>query len=98
MRQCIRPAVTFPAPLIQIDRRFTTSCGGLWLSVETDSNGWRSQVRDRQDGRTLYSAQRYSLGAAKIAATEFVAFGTTSSMLQKSPEAMAQDLAWHECW
>jgi hypothetical protein len=65
------------------------------LSVETDANGWWAQVRDRNDSRTLYSAHRCSLGAAKIAATEFAVFRT---MARRSPEAMAQDLPWKEYW
>ena len=98
MTRCARPAVAPRAPLIQIHRVYITVCDGLRLSVETHPEGWQAQVRDRSNGRTLYSAHRCSLRAAKVAAAEYAVFGAVGAAGQKTPEAMAQDLPWDESW
>jgi len=98
MTACTRPAATPPVSLIQIQRGYRTACCDLRLSVETDAKGWNAQVRDGSDGRTVYSAHRCSLGAAKIAATEFAVFRLAGAAWRKSPEALAQHLRWNEYW
>src|ERR1700729_3525328 len=95
---CYRQAFVPPQPLIQLHRRFTTACSGLRLSVETGSQGWMAQVRDSQEGPTLYSAQRCSLSAAKVAAAKFAAFRTAGGMVSGTPESMALRLPWLESW
>src|SRR6476620_11007438 len=87
-----------PGFLIQIRRGYATDCNGLRLSVETDAEGWRAEVRNRNDGRTLYSAHRCGPGAAKIAAAEFAVFETGGAVPFKSPEALARHLSWNEYW
>jgi len=84
--------------LVQIHRGYTTPCYDLRLSVETDAEGWKAQVRDPRDGRTVYSAHRCNLDAAKLAAAEFAAFRIASAADRKSPEALAQQLRWNAYW
>jgi hypothetical protein len=84
--------------LVQIRRGYTAACFDLRLSVETDAAGWQARVLDGSDGRTVYSAQRCSLGAAKLAATEFAAFRTDVDGQRPSPEAVAQQLSWSAYW
>jgi hypothetical protein len=87
-----------PAPLIQIRRGYATAYCDLRLSVETDAGGWKAQVRDGHRGPTLYSAQRCSLSAAKVAAAEFAVFSTAGVTSSTSPEATAKFLRWNEYW
>ena len=91
----LRPAIV-PAPLIQIRRTFEAGCGRLRLSVLADSGAWLLRVSG-EDGRTLYAAQRSSLGAAKVAATEF-ALWSSGIAGQGSPEVIAKQLTWRERW
>jgi hypothetical protein len=63
-----------------------------------DAAGWKAQVRDRNDGRMVYSTSRCSLGAAKIAAAEFAVFRMAGAADRTSPETMAQHLSWNEHW
>jgi hypothetical protein len=90
--------VDLPGSLIQIRRGYSTGWYDLRLSVERDEEGWKAQVREPNDGRTLYTAHRYSLDAAKIAATEFAIFRKFDEIGPKNPEAMAQHLRWNESW
>jgi hypothetical protein len=83
-------------PLIHIRRGYVTACHDLRLAVETGGDGWIAEVRDRQDGRTLYNARRYSLDAAKVALAEFAAF--RAGQPAQSPEKLARDLRWQEYW
>jgi hypothetical protein len=83
-----------PGFLIQIRRGYSVDCQGLRLSIECDAEGWRAEVRDR-DRRTVYSAHRCSERAAKLAAAEYVVFGTGSF---RSPEELVRQLAWSEYW
>jgi hypothetical protein len=98
MTACTRSSAAPPVSMIQIRRGYTTACYDLRLSVETDAAGWKAQVRDRNDGRTLYSAYRCNPGAARLAATEFVVFRMAGAGEAKSPEAMSQHLRWNEYW
>src|SRR3954471_3657270 len=86
------------APLIQIRRGYQTSVDDLRLSVELDPEGWKVDVRDRGRGRTLYSARRCSLRAAKSAAAEFATFQSATPARENSPESIAQRLEWNEYW
>ena len=85
------PATGF---LIQIHHGYAADCGGFRLSIETDSQGWRADVRDRQDGRLLYSAHRCSLQAAKAAAAEIAIFRASGLLRTKRPELLARQLPW----
>ena len=84
--------------LVQIRRGYTTACHDLRLSVETDAEGWRAVVRTGEDSRTMYSARRCSLGAAKVAAAEFAMFQMGGAQPWMSPEAAARQLRWNEYW
>jgi hypothetical protein len=84
--------------LIQIRHGYTAACHDLRLSVETDAEGWKAQVRDRNDGRTVYSVRRCSLRAAQVAAAEFAVFRVGEALGPISPEAMAQRLRWSAYW
>ena len=98
MTPCTRPMAAAPGLLIQIRQGYTAACHDLRLTVETDAEGWKAQVRDRNDGRTVYSARRCSLGAAKVAAAEFAVFRAGEVVGSVSPEAMAQRLPWSAYW
>lgn len=75
MPLCYTPCSPLPAPLIQIRRRTAAIIGDLSISVESDGDGWLATVAG--GGRTLYSAQRCSMAAAKAVAIEYtVALGT----------------------
>ena len=84
--------------LVQIRRGYATACHDLRLSVETDVEGWRAEVRTGAEGHTMYSARRCSLGAAKVAATEFAMFQMAGVQSTMTPEAAARQLRWHEYW
>jgi hypothetical protein len=62
-----------PPPLVQLNRRFTSACPGLNLSVQTTAEGWVARVSDSRASQVLYSAYRCNLSAAQNAAAEFVA-------------------------
>ena len=98
MPSCIRQGFEPPQPLVQIRQGLRTTYDHLSLLVQTGSEGWIGQVRDASDGRTLYSAQRCSLGAAKTAVSEFALFRTAGDMSRKRPEAVAQELQWNPFW
>jgi hypothetical protein len=98
MTCCTRTPVVPPTPLIQIRRGYSSACCDFRLVVETDAQGWKAGVRDRNDGRMLYSAYRCSLGAAKAAAVEFVVFLLAGVIGQQSPEAITGHLRWNEYW
>jgi len=63
-----------PPPLVQLNRRFTSACSGLSLSVQTAAEGWVARVSDSRESEILYSAYRCNLRAAQNAAAEYVAF------------------------
>jgi len=95
MPGCARPLFTPPEPLIQIRRGYLADYRGFLLSVGIDSDGWDAQVR--KDGRSLYSARRCSLAAAKVAAAEFtLAAGGPAGRYE--PDALARDLVWRASW
>jgi hypothetical protein len=52
----------------------------------------------RRHGRTLYSAQRSSLRAAKAAAAEFALLHVAGGTNWDSPERVAGSLRWSEHW
>jgi hypothetical protein len=55
-------------------------------------------VNDRDHGKTLHSARRCSLAAAKLAAAEFAVVRMTGGMGAGTVEIMAQHMPWDECW
>ena len=87
-----------PPSLVTIRRRYSASCYDLQMSVESDSDGWNVEVRDRQGSATLHTARRCNLAAAKLAATEFAVVRMTGAMGAGTVELMAQRLAWNETW
>lgn len=84
--------------LIQIHRGYAADCGGFRLRVETDFQGWRAEVRGREDNQLLYSAHRCSLQAAKAAAAEIAIFRASGLLGTKRPEVLARQLPWAEYW
>src|SRR5690348_10224429 len=97
MPGCSAPMRVEPATLIQIRRGYVTDCSGLHLSVETDAEGWKAEVRDRKGGSTLYAAKRCSAVAAKVAAAEFALWSGTA-MHERTAEVVSNHLAWREFW
>jgi len=95
MSLCTASRTPAPGPLIHIRHGFTAVCANFLLAVETDANGWMAQVRSRDDDRAIYSAERWSLSAAKVAATEFALL---SSGNNTDPEWAARQLRWREYW
>jgi hypothetical protein len=87
-----------PPSLTTIRRRYSASVYDLQMSVESDSEGWNVEVRDRQGSQMLHTARRCNLAAAKLAATEFAVVRMTGGMGAGTVELMAQHLAWNESW
>jgi hypothetical protein len=87
-----------PPSLTTIRRRYSANCYDLQMSVESDSDGWNVEVRDRQGSTTLHTARRCNLAAAKLAATEFAVVRMTGGMGAATVDLMAQHLSWNESW
>jgi len=96
MAPCMQTAGVVHRPLILIRSGCRTAWCDLLMSVETGAEGWTARVH--QHGRALYTAQRSSLHAAKIAAVEFALFRVAGGTWQESPERVAGQLRWSEYW
>jgi len=96
MASCGQFAAVAPPPLIRIHSGFRAAWRDLLLSVETDLEGWTATVR--RDGRSIYTAQRSSLEAARAAAVEFAAFRDAGPACWESLGRAARHLEWHEYW
>ena len=90
----LRPTMT----VVQIKHGVSTECAGLDLSVEVAAGGWDVQVREGRGGRTLYSAQRCSMSAGKVAAVEYAAMHAIGSAAWPCPDSIAQHLDWKQYW
>jgi hypothetical protein len=91
----LRPAT--PSALIQIRHGYEAEHSTLRLSVEADRGAWSVRVRSADGSRMLYAAERSSLRAAKLAATEF-ALLSIGQIGRQSPESAASQLTWRERW
>jgi hypothetical protein len=97
MTACPRTPAAVAPLLIHIRHGFSSACDNLRLRVEAGAEGWTAEVRDQQDGRTLYNARRCSLEAAKVATAEFALFRVPGRGRQ-TPERLARELFWQEYW
>jgi hypothetical protein len=95
---CRSRATIISTPLTQIRRRYKASCYDLHMTVENDAEGWRVEVRDRQQGKTLHAARRCSLDAAKLAAAEFAVIRMTGGLGAGTVDVVAKHLPWDETW
>jgi hypothetical protein len=84
--------------LTQIQRKYSATCFDLRMTIENDSEGWKAQVFQEQDGRRLHSARRCSLGNAKLAAAEFAVARMTGALDAATVSIMAENLSWAESW
>ncbi len=84
--------------LFQIRRKYTATCFDLRLTVENDSDGWKAQIFQGQDGRRLHQAHRCSVTNAKLAAAEFAVARMTGALDAGTVRVMADNLAWAESW
>lgn len=99
MRNCGSRTAVPEAPLLtQIRRRYTASCYDLKMMVVNDAEGWRVEVRDRDESKTLHSARRCSLSAAKLAAAEYAVIRMTGGKGAATVEIVAEHLPWDESW
>jgi hypothetical protein len=77
-------------------RKYSAACFDLKMTIVTDRNGWNVLVRERAEGKSLYTSRQRTLEAAKKAATEFAALRMTGAMAPATVKVMSEHLPWNE--
>jgi len=85
-------------PLTHVRRKFSANCFDLRLTVESDTDGWKTQVFQENDGRPLHAAYRRNMVNAKLAAAEFAVARMTGGLDTDTVDTMAEHLTWAESW
>ena len=90
---CSRPVRSNPEPLIQIRRGFRAEWKDMAFVIEGVTSQWTLRVEDLAR-RTLYTAERGAVGAARVAAAEYGIFRALGPASPVTPEHLAAELSW----